>query len=230
MELPVLARGADWVVVDKPSGLLVHRQPGVREPAAVQRLRDQLGCRVWPVHRLDRGTSGCLLFALRHAAIAPLHRALVNGHKRYLAHVRGNVAATEPFEVDAPLRAKGREREARTRFTRLGGAPEPRSSLVLAEPATGRFHQVRRHLVRVSHPVLGDTTHGDSRENRWWRAAFGLRRLALHCWQLHLDLAGGVPLRVEAPVPGDLRAVWEAQPWWAEAAPALAARAVEEVA
>lgn len=215
--MDVLAHADDWIVVNKPTRLLVHRQPGVRETAAVQVLRDQIGARVWPIHRLDRATSGCLIFALSREAIAPLHDALAAGTKHYLAQVRGNLAEHEPIEVDDALVSKGRERESHTTFHRLAGASEPRSSLVLAQPRTGRFHQVRRHLVRLSHPVLGDSTHGDTRVNRWWRENQGLDRLALHCWQITLTLPKGDTLQVRAPIPDDLIRVWEAQPWWSDA-------------
>lgn len=230
MPFDVLARGDDWVVVHKPSGVLVHRQPGVREDAAVQIVRNQVGRRVWPVHRLDRATSGCLLFALEHGAIAGLHDALGRGSKRYLAQVRGNLAADEPFVVDAPLKVNGKEKSAATRFTKLGGASEPRSSLVLAEPRTGRYHQIRRHLVRLSHPVLGDSTHGDTRVNRTWRKEHGLHRLALHCWTLRLDLPDGTPLSVTAPPPDELMSVWVAQPWWDRAHETLNRLPVEAAA
>lgn len=221
MTLPVLASGTDWVVVDKPPGLLVHRQQPGHEEAAVQLLRDQLGRHVWPVHRLDRATSGGLLFALHRDAVDPLHRALGVGRKRYLAHVRGDVAWTGPVEVDAPLEVDGKEHEARTTLLRLAGAPDPRSSLVLAEPHTGRYHQVRRHLARLSHPVLGDAKHGDTRVNQWWRDHQGLPRLALHCWQIEALLPDGTALRVQAPVPADLERLWRAQPWWPDAEVAL---------
>lgn len=217
MQFKILARADEWVVVRKPAGILVHRQQPGHGLAAVQILRNQLGQHVWPVHRLDRGTSGCLLFALSAEAVAPLHEALAAGTKHYLAQVRGNLVAGAPIEVDGSLVVDGVEREAHTTVIRLGGADDPRSSLVLAIPHTGRTHQIRRHLNRLSHPILGDSRHGDTRTNRWWREHQGLPRLALHCWQLALTLPDGSPLEVRAPIPSDLGRLWCAQPWWGEA-------------
>lgn len=223
MTLAVLASGPDWVVVDKPPGLLVHRMLPSDGPAAVQVLRDQLGRHVWPVHRLDRATSGGLLFALDRDAVDPLHQALGSGRKWYLAQVRGDVAAREPVEVDEPLEVDGKSHPARTTLLRLAGAADPRSSLVLAQPHTGRYHQVRRHLAHRSHPVLGDAKHGDTRVNRWWRDHHGLPRLALHCWRIEATLPDGTALSVRAPIPHDLDRLWRAQPWWEAAEAALVA-------
>ena len=96
------------------------------------------------------------------------------------------------------------------------GASDPRSALVRVQPRTGRRHQVRRHLRDVDHPILGDTSHGDSRENVRWRAEHGLQRLALHC--LHLAFPwDGVRHEVFCPPAADLVTVWRQQPWWLDA-------------
>ena len=214
--MPILARGEHWIVVGKRSGLVVHHSDEHRHEAvaALQLLRDQLGCWVQPVHRLDRGTSGCLLFALRPEAVAPLSDALRLGQKRYVALVRGMVANDEPITVDKPMvSSKGHLQDARTRCVPIAGSPDPRCSLVVAYPETGRFHQVRRHLRDLSHPVLGDSTHGDTRENRTWRETWGLHRLALHCLSMDLALPDG-PLAVTCPVPEDLRGILLRMPWW----------------
>jgi tRNA pseudouridine65 synthase len=87
---------------------------------------------------------------------------------------------------------------------------------VLAEPETGRWHQVRRHLRDVSHPILGDSTHGDTRVNRWWRETYGLRRLGLHCFSLDLALDGET-IAATCPAPADLVHIWERLPWWNQA-------------
>ena len=223
MQVRILAQGPDYVVVRKPARIAVHRHAGGREPAMLQVVRNQLDQHVWPVHRLDRGTSGCLLFALSPDAVAPLTRALAGGTKRYLALVRGHWSHPDVHRIEASLKDdRGIEREAATRLRCLGTSREPRCSLVMAEPETGRFHQVRRHLNRLTHPVLGDSSHGDTRVNRVWREHHGLNRLALHCWQLHLDLDSG-PLRVTARVPDELWSVWRGQPWWPSAEEALRA-------
>jgi tRNA pseudouridine65 synthase len=87
---------------------------------------------------------------------------------------------------------------------------------VLAEPRTGRFHQIRRHLRGLDHPILGDTTHGDTRANRAFREGHGLPRLLLHCLQLSFSY-GGEQHEVRAPLPDDLRELFGRMPWWAEA-------------
>lgn len=224
--LYVLAQTDDWAVVAKPSGMLVHhnersREHGERGPVALQAARDLLGRHVHPVHRLDRPTSGCLLFAFSPEGVAALSDALREGDKQYVALVRGHIASDDPVTVDNPMKdSRGRVKEARTWFRRVAGSDDPRCSLVLARPQTGRFHQVRRHIRDLSHPVIGDTTHGDSKVNRWWREAYGLHRLALHCLSLDLPLPTG-RLQVSCPVPDDLGATLRRMPWWEDAVTAL---------
>lgn len=214
----MLARGEDWVVVGKPSGLVVHRSDmGNERRAALQLVRNQIGQYVHPVHRIDRGTSGCLLFALRTEAIAPLVEVLRAGTKQYIALVRGNIQTRDPITLERPMTSsRGQLQDACTTMVPIAGSPDPRCSLVLATPETGRYHQVRRHVRDLSHPVLGDSTHGDTRENRVWRETWGLNRLALHCLSLELAVPEG-KLRIVCPVPDDLRGILRQMPWWAEA-------------
>jgi tRNA pseudouridine65 synthase len=195
------------VVANKPSGLLVHRGWADDVDVALFRVRDALGAHVHPVHRLDRGTSGVLLFARTREAAATLGRAFEAGRvdKRYIALVRG----TPPDEsvVDHAIpRAEGGERVAAvTRFRRLARSSVDRCSLVLASPETGRLHQIRRHLHHISHPIVGDVNHGSGAINRHYRARYGLHRLALHACSLAFDHpTTGERVVVSAPVPGDL--------------------------
>ncbi len=221
--LPELARGEDWIIVAKPPRLIVHRTAlSSDRVAALQWVRDQVGRKVYPVHRLDRATSGCLLFATRREAAGPLHGALraPGAHKEYLALVRGCVTPGATTTIDSEIDGK----EARTEVTVVASVAEPRSSLVRCRIRTGRFHQVRRHLARYSHPVLGDSHHGGTRINRTWREGHGLPRLALHAWRLELDLPEG-RVAVRCPLWPDLRRLLEAWPAWSaalEALPALA--------
>lgn len=189
--LPVLFRDEHYVLVDKPSGLLVHRTELDRErDVALQRVRDQIGRRVYPVHRLDRPTSGLLVFALSPEAAEALARSFRDRgvEKRYLAVVRG----WTPSEgtIDRPLKdkARGVSQEAMTRYRRLDNVelpipvsryPAARYSLVEARPATGRHHQIRRHFAGISHPLVGDTTHGQGPHNRLFREHFDVHRLLL---------------------------------------------------
>jgi len=159
------------------------------------------------VHRLDRGTSGVLVVALDPKVAATLQEAWTSGSvkKTYLALVRG----TPPEEglLDYPVpRGEGAERvPAVTAFRRLRVATADRVSLVEASPRTGRFHQVRRHLKHINHPVLGDANYGDNKFNRSVRDRHGLSRLGLHCCSVEFDHpVTGVRLGLVAELPEDL--------------------------
>jgi tRNA pseudouridine65 synthase len=160
---------------------------------------------VYPVHRLDRGTSGVLVFALTKEIAARVAAAFATGaiDKRYIALTRGIVA--EAGVIDHPIaKLSGGERKpARTEFVRL--STFERYSLVQARPLTGRLHQLRRHFKHHSHPIIGDTRYGDGVHNRMFRERFGLHRLALHAASLTLHHPGsGEPLALRAPLPDDL--------------------------
>ncbi|WP_313071988.1 pseudouridine synthase [Melaminivora sp.] len=201
--LPLLWRDAHLVAVYKPAGWLVHRTglDAGETRFVLQALRDQLGQRVYPVHRLDKGTCGVLVMALDAASAARMAEAFAAQAvaKRYLALVRGWAPAA--CTIDHPLRPDDAPpdapvQSALTRTTCLARLELPeasdarhattRASLVLAEPATGRRHQIRRHLKHIAHPLIGDATHGKGPLNRWWAARLGLGRLWLHAWQLSL--------------------------------------------
>ncbi len=207
--LPILYRDERLAVIDKPSGLLVHRSPIDRHELrfAVQLLRDQLGRRVYPVHRLDKGTSGVLAFALDCEAAAALSAAFADGRVRklYRAIVRGwpepNGVIDRPLSGIADAYAPGNlePRAARTRFTTLAETelpvrvdryPTSRYALVELEPDAGRRHQLRRHLAHLSHPIIGDSTYGKGRHNRLFAERFGIRRLLLACVRLELPHPG----------------------------------------
>ncbi len=222
--LELLHHTDDTVVINKPAAMAVHRSKLSHEgPYAVTELQKQLGCKVYPVHRLDRPTSGCLLFALNPGRCTELQAAMSDpaADKRYLALVRGKWKHGEHLSIDRPLKDTQKvEREAHSEAWPLASSSEPRCSLVMVRTHSGRFHQVRRHLGGVHHPVLGDSSHGDTRENRLWRDTWNLPRLALHCWKLTLP---AVDLSATAPLPRDLLDVLTRMPWWSEVAPALAA-------
>ena len=206
--------------VDKPAGLLVHRTglDAGETRFALQMLRDQLGRPVWPVHRLDRGTSGVLLFALSAQVAALLGAMFEQGRmdKRYLALVRGWPAQAaglvdHPLARDPELPSAGQPLlEAQTRWQLLRRLEWPlqtdprfattRVALLAAEPLQGRRHQIRRHLKHIAHPILGDATHGKGPLNRAVAAHLGQQRLWLHAEQLVLlHPVSGAPLRLQAP-------------------------------
>ena len=210
--LPILHQDQRIVIIDKPAGVLVHSHPRFPdEIPLVQRVRDQLGQSVWPVHRLDRQTSGILIFALSPEFVEPMAESLRQGQKTYWAFVRGNFPHDTPITVDTPIKGK----EARSIVRCLGRSTEPRCSLLEVLPKTGRNHQVRRHVRDLHHPILHDGDHGDSRVNRWWRENMGLSRLALHAGVLNI-LHQGQRLDIHAPLPEDLRTVFKQLPWWDE--------------
>ena len=208
-QLVLLHLDAHVVVVDKPSGLLVHRtHSGSGEEALLQRLRDQLGRRVHPVHRLDRMTSGLIAYGLDRRAAGRLQAGLqaADARKEYLALVRGLFPAR--LECRSPLvDDEGVVRDAHSEFERLTAFPGARATLVRARIHTGRPHQIRRHLALLGHHVLGDTRYGKARANRAFAARHALERPFLHAWLLDVAHPSGGRLTVTAPLPPELCAV-----------------------
>lgn len=205
--LPILYRDEHIVAIDKPAKLLVHRSEIDRHETrfAIQILRDQIGRKVWPAHRLDRGTSGILLFGLNPEIASLLGRQFAEGQvsKRYLAVVRGHPPASG--SIDHPLtrqrddyefqgeRSSQEAQAALTHFRRLASIelpvevdryPVSRYALLELEPVTGRKHQLRRHLKHIAHPIIGDATYGKGRHNRYFAENLGCDRLLLACTQL----------------------------------------------
>ncbi len=208
--LPILYQDQQIVIIDKPAGVLVHAHPRFpKEVPLIQRLRDQIGQPVWPVHRLDRQTSGILIFALSPEFIEPMAEALRQGQKTYWAFTRGRFPYKDAVTIDTPIQGK----EARSTVQRLATHPDPRCSLLEVKPQTGRNHQVRRHVRDLHHPILHDGDHGDSRVNRWWRENMGLSRLALHAGVVKLFIQG-THWSIQSPLPADLTQVFEQLPWW----------------
>lgn len=214
--MDVLYRDAWLLVLDKPSGLLAHRGRADDPETALDVARRAAGRRVFPVHRLDRGTSGALLYALDDEVAARLGAAFAAGEvdKRYLALVRGRPPDAGRIDHPVPRDEGGARVPAVTDFVRLGTAPvEGRLavSLVEARPRTGRFHQVRRHLKHLGHPLVGDVNYGRGEINRLFRERFGLRRLALHARELTLvHPVTGERLAIASPLPADLAATLDA--------------------
>lgn len=194
--LPILWRDEHFVAVHKPAGWLVHRTglDAGETRIVLQALRDQLGRAVYPVHRLDKGTSGVLLMALDPASARALAQAFEARvvHKRYVAFTRGwppGHATVDHALVpdDAPAGAAAQPAVTVLRRLATLALPEPvdrypstRVALVEALPLTGRRHQIRRHLKHLSHPIIGDATHGKGAHNRWWAERLGQQRLWLH--------------------------------------------------
>ena len=227
-QLEIIYRDQQLVAINKPSGLLVHRTNIDRHENrfALQLLRRQLQQRVYPVHRLDKPTSGVLLFALDPETARKLsdqfryHQV----EKSYLAVVRGWTDDAGEIDyplVDGPIKAAYAEqqnsdkpRAAVTRYRTLeridlpiatGRYDSSRYSLIEARPTTGRRHQLRRHFKHIFHPIIGDTSYGDSAHNRMFRQQFDCRRLLLHASRLHCQHPiSGEPLVIKACLPFDV--------------------------
>jgi len=214
VHLTVLYQDEDYVAVDKPAGLLVHRTPLEKRSTefALQILRDQIGRQVFPCHRLDRPTSGILLFALNPHALrfAQSQFAEKKTLKEYRAVVRG--WTNEAGRIDYDLRSEeqpGKTHSAQTEYLCLsrtelnlpvGRYPTARFSFLRLRPTTGRKHQLRRHLAHIRHPIVGDTRHGDGTQNRFLREHFGAHRLLLRATRLQINRPGTTdPLTLHAP-------------------------------
>ncbi len=225
--LEILYHDDHLVAINKPSGLLVHRSLIDRYETrfAIQLTRDQIGQKVYPVHRLDKPTSGVLLFALDSDTARLLTEQFTAGlvQKTYLAVVRGHTA--ESGIIDYPLKEELDKiadadadqdkpaQEAVTHYRRVAMTELPypvgryataRYSLLELQPKTGRKHQLRRHLKHIFHPIVGDTSHGDGKHNALFREQFACHRLLLHAASLHLQHPHHLSdLRIDAALPAD---------------------------
>ncbi len=213
--------------MDKPPGLQVHRSWISEENEAflLQRLRDQIGQRVYTIHRLDRPTSGVILFALSSEAARAMCAVFENRkvEKTYLAIVRGYT--DETGHIDYPLQEEPHKltQEAITDYRTLARVELPiavgryntaRYSLVEIQPLTGRSRQIRKHFHHIFHPLVGDTSHGEGRHNRLFREHFGINRLLLHAWKLHFrHPENGEMVTITAPLPVEFEQLFRAFGW-----------------
>lgn len=222
MILEILYQDESIVAVNKPAGMLVHRSwlDTHETQFVMQTLRNQIGQHVYPIHRLDRPTSGVLLFALNREVANVLCLQFENKQveKHYLAVVRGYLTGQD--RIDYPLKVKldkvadkfaqedKAPQEAISDYIGLQTVempyavkkyPTTRYSLVRLIPQTGRKHQLRRHMKHIFHPILGDTQYGDLHQNRALTEQTGIQRLLLHAEQLHfLHPISAQPLHIVA--------------------------------
>lgn len=213
--LTILYRDDSYIAVDKPAGLQVHRSwiSEENEEFLLQRLRDQIGQRVYTVHRLDRPTSGVIIFGLSSEAAREMCGVFENRQveKTYLAIVRGYADAEG--HIDYPLQEEpgkplqGAVTDYRTMATvelpiPVGRYNTARYSLVEVKPLTGRSRQIRKHFHHIFHPLIGDTSHGEGRHNRLFREHFDVHRLLLHAWKLAFrHPLSGEEMEIVAPLP-----------------------------
>ncbi len=239
-EIEILYEDEHLVAIHKPAGLLVHRSYLARRERffAMQLTRDLVGCHVFPVHRLDRPTSGVLLFAKSSEVANALCEQFASHtvEKQYLALVRGNMH--ESGVLDYALKVELDElgdknadpnkaaQEAVTAYEPLLNTEIPypsgrystsRFALVRLSPKTGRKHQLRRHMAHLRHPIVGDTTHGDGKQNAFFREHFGINRL----WLIAKKLTFTHPItQTRLSIETELEPEWEtvfAELGWDEA-------------
>ncbi|QNR86591.1 pseudouridylate synthase [Pedobacter riviphilus] len=194
--LEIIYQDENLIAINKPHGLLVHQSSIARDATefALQLLRDQVGKHVSPVHRLDRKTSGILLFAFDKVSEIAMHQQFMNTQtdKKYLAILRG--FTPDAMDIDYPLaKENGTMQDAFTSFRTLqraevavafGKHPTSRYSLVEATPKTGRMHQLRRHFSHILHPIIGDRTHGCNKQNKFFKEQWDMTTMLLHASEL----------------------------------------------
>lgn len=233
-DLHVVYADDHLIVIDKPAGLLVHRSWIAREAKqfAMQMLRDQIGQKVYPVHRLDRPTSGLLVFAKDAETARLLSEQFAERQiaKRYHAIVRGflgdgvlDYPLKEELDKIADKQAQ-QDKEPQQAVTEYRCVqhfelpvavtdrhPTSRYSLMELWPKTGRKHQLRRHMAHLRHPIIGDTRHGDSRQNRYFREHHGLTRLLLAATGLQFSHPySGVSIDLQLDIPAAFLAPFQA--------------------
>ena len=197
-KLEILYQDEHLIAVNKPCGYLVHKSPIARDAKFIvlQILRDQIGQHVYPIHRIDRKTSGVLLFALDIETNRGLGKDFAehNLTKQYTAIIRGWI--NDSGLVDYALtNDSGKTQDAITEYKCLarfeidlpnGKFRTSRYSHVVVMPQTGRMHQIRKHMNHLRHPIIGDRPHGCSKQNRLWKSKFGLTNMMLHAKSLNI--------------------------------------------
>jgi len=224
--LDILYRDEHLIAINKPHGLLVHRSSIAAdvEEFALQILRDQIGVKVNPVHRIDRKTGGVLLFAFDKAVEVAMQQQFMENkvNKKYLAIVRGYTPDTG--EIDYPLRKEnGTEQDAFTAYTTLklaelnvpfGKHATSRYSLVEVIPQTGRMHQIRKHMSHIFHPIIGDRTHGCNKQNKLFKEQWEMTTMLLHA--SHLNFKHPIThqmVNIDAPLQDEFKRVMQIMNW-----------------
>lgn len=201
--LSIIFEDDNFIAINKPSGLLVHRSPVDKRETefAIQTLRNQIGQYVYPAHRLDKPTSGILLFAKSPEALSAINEQFENHKvsKEYQAIVRG--FPPTPVTIDHPVKTRKDKhdkqnndpKDAVTHLTTLATCTinakierydTSRFALVKLKPVTGRRHQLRYHMKHISHPIIGDTSYGKGPQNRYFQENYQCHRLLLAATQL----------------------------------------------
>lgn len=216
----VISENENYVVIHKPSGFFVHppEDKNIRvdwDFVILYQLEKQLGIeKLFPLHRLDVGTCGVLVFAKSSLAAKTLNQLFkTSGFKKtYWAVCRGFLKSKKGLiETPLSLDSTGDMAESQTKYEWIESVfiknplsekyPKLYFSLLKAEPLTGRFHQIRRHLNSISHPLIGDSEHGDTRVNRCFKEHFKIQGLCLHAHELSFtDPWNLAPVHFTAPI------------------------------
>lgn len=197
-QFEIIYKDQDLIAINKPHGIAVHRSGyiGADTVYAVQELRNQIGQKVFPCHRLDKKTAGVLLFALNQEMNSLMQKLFRENKvkKKYLAIVRGYTDASGI--IDYPLtNDRGKTQEAITEYKTLsqseidipsGKFNTSRYSLVEVYPQTGRMHQIRKHFAHIYHPIIGDRPHGCNKQNKLFKEKFNMTTMMLHASELSL--------------------------------------------
>lgn len=208
MEIEIIYEDENLVAINKPHGLLVHRTKIANDADvfALQLLRDKINQKVYPVHRIDRKTSGVLLFTKSKESLREIRRIFDTRGviKTYLAIVRGHLNAKGI--IDYALTENDKTQDALTHYKVIKEFELPipsakfntsRYSLLALFPQTGRFHQLRKHMAHIFHPIIGDRPHGCNKQNKLWKEKFAMTTMLLHAQTLHFEF-NGQPIIIEA--------------------------------
>lgn len=220
MEIDIIYEDEHLVAINKPHGLLVHRSRIANDAKefALQLVRDKINQKVHPVHRIDRKTSGVLLFTKSKEALKDLQHLFIDRKviKSYTAIVRGFLAPEGL--IDYPLTEGNKTQEASTSYKVTqefeiklahGKFPTSRYSLLEIMPKTGRFHQIRKHFAHVFHPIIGDRPHGCNKQNKLWKEQFDMTTMMLHAQSLEFNYPDGNLIRINADLSSEFKRVLE---------------------
>lgn len=239
MSLDILYQDDYCIAINKPAGMLVHRSWLDKHETqfVMQTLRDQIGQHVFPVHRLDRPTSGVLLFALNseiarllalqfeHHQVQKIYWAVVRGYLQgqgqidYALKPRLDKIADKFVQEDKPAEVaitdyRGLAITEQAFSARPKRYATSRYSLVELKPLTGRKHQLRRHMTHIFHPIVGDTTYGDTAQNRAITQHIGITRLLLHARQLtFIHPITQLKMKLTAPLDEQFQQLMQAFAW-----------------
>lgn len=218
--LDILFDDGTILIINKESGLLTHQSKiSPDRDSLVDRLQESFNPAPSPVHRLDRPTSGIIICTGSREAARFLGEQFTHGkiEKSYIAVVRGYAEEEETITIPLKKDGEGEFQNAETSYRRLNKLEIPvannryktsRYSLIQVKPQTGRFHQIRRHMARIGHPILGDTSHGDLRHNRIFEEYFKNNRLLLHSDSITFTHpVSHRRISVSAPVPREMNRI-----------------------